>query len=78
MIDYFAYAVGCLKLAADRAKRDNDAAARDPWAEGYDAFKAGRHYVFCPYSAYSQGEQYHQWQAGWQAAYNDRGPHEAA
>ena len=29
MIDYFAYAVGCLRLAADRAKRDNDAAERE-------------------------------------------------
>ena len=76
MIDYFAYAVGCLKLAADRAKRDNDAAARDPWAEGYDAYKTGKEPEYCPYSARSQGEQYHKWQAGWQAAYNDSECHE--
>ena len=77
MIDYFAYAVGCLKLAADRAKRDNDAAARDPWAEGYDAYKAGREPEYCPYLASLETNLAWRWMDGWASAYNDRGPHDA-
>ena len=75
-IDYFAYAVGCVKLASAHLKRSNDMSDKtvpvdDDWfAQGYDAYKAGAHYNDCPYSLSDKARE--QWRYGWGAAYSER------